>query len=191
MLFLGYQILRLPFVLVAGLSPAVWLSIGIVLGFWLIYWYWQHRRRQQWRDLESVKVEYDRLQALLKEQHRESYREQVDSIVKGLLSARDRAEKIEILFREKVAGPQVITREDEQVQKSLSNLREYRERYEKQKREASSLFQNLRIKLLDSTTDQCELDKIMSQVEGIRYVAETIDGDQLPPPPRHQEIERH
>lgn len=174
----SYSAIMIPLTIAASLPPAFWAVLACLVG--LAVWLVQRRRREnlRWRELETVRVEYERLRTLLQEQKQGAYLEQTERLVLELCKARDRAEQIRQLFQEKATAPDLLKPGDQAVMNSLANLRSYRDRFEEQKREAAVLLQGLRIKALDSAADQADLDRLVSRVEGIRYLAEHIDGDE-------------
>jgi len=177
----SYLAVMVPLTIAAALPPAFWAVLACVVG-WLVWLAWRRRaEKHRWRDLETLRGEYEKLCELLREQQQGAYLEQTERLVLELCRARDRAEKIRQLFQEKAAAPGLNTPGDERMMASLSNLRSYRDRYEEQKRETLALFQTLRIKALDSAADLGDLDRLVARVEGIRYLAEHIDGEEPVP----------
>ena len=59
----------------------------------------------------------------------------------------------------------------------MGNIRKFLLSFEKQKGDTIALFQNLRIKLLDSSTNQDEISKIMQQVDNVTFLVENLDSE--------------
>ncbi len=177
----SYAAVMIPLKIAASLPPVFWAVPACVFGCVLWMAWRQKAERHRWRDLEPLRTEYEKLRELLREQKQEAYLQQTERLVLELFRARDRAERIRQLFQEKATAHGLEKPGDDSMMASLSNLRSYRDRYEEQKREAITLFQTLRIKALDSAADQADLDRLVSRVEGIRYLAEHIDGEEPVP----------
>ena len=149
--------------------------VGLSIGGFLLKQ--QPRIKRNWRDLESIKAEYDPLISLLNEQKMKSYIRQIEGIIDNLIIARNRTEKIKSALQ----GGNINTANtgplSEQAKASMGNIRKFLLSFEKQKGDTIALFQNLRIKLLDSSTNQDEISKIMQQVDNVTFLVENLDSE--------------
>lgn len=174
----------LPFQIFSAIASLFWaqpffffvaLIVGVGVGGFLLKQ--PPRIVRNWRDLEAIKEEYDPLVALLKEQKKNSYIGQIESIVDNLIAARAKTEKIKLALKAGNVNSVNSGPLSDQAKISMSNIRNFISNYEKQKSDAVLLFQNLRIKLLDTSSNEVEISKIMQQVDNITFIAENIDSE--------------